>query len=164
MRIWSLHPGYLDSTGLVACWRETLLAQKVLAGLTVGYRAHPQLTRFRAHPDPGGAVAAYLHGLADEADARGYRFNRALISAGPDAAPGLTVTRGQLSHEWDHLMAKLIVRAPQVHERHRSVEHPEPHPLFSVVDGDVEVWEVVADRGAVPRAAGSVAGSGRRGH
>ena len=85
MRIWSLHPSLLDRRALVACWRETLLAQKVLRGLTRGYTNHPQLIRFRAHPQPLEAVAAYLSGLADEADARGYSFNRALIGAGEDS-------------------------------------------------------------------------------
>ena len=85
MRIWSLHPSLLDRRALVACWRETLLAQKVLRGLTRGYMNHPQLIRFRAHPQPLEAVAAYLSGLADEADARGYSFNRALIGAGEDS-------------------------------------------------------------------------------
>ena len=41
MRLWSLHPAHLDRQGLIACWREALLAQKVLAGLTTGYRSHP---------------------------------------------------------------------------------------------------------------------------
>lgn len=86
MRIWSLHPSLLDRRALVACWRETLLAQKVLRGLTRGYTNHPQLIRFRAHPQPLEAVAAYLCGLADEADARGYSFNRALIGAGKEGA------------------------------------------------------------------------------
>ena len=86
MRIWSLHPSLLDRRALVACWRETLLAQKVLRGLTRGYTNHPQLIRFRAHPQPLEAVAAYLSGLADEADARGYSFNRALIGGGEDDA------------------------------------------------------------------------------
>ena len=86
MRIWSLHPCLLDRRALVACWRETLLAQKVLRGLTRGYTNHPQLIRFRAHPQPLEAVATYLSGLADEADARGYSFNRALIGAGEDDA------------------------------------------------------------------------------
>ena len=85
MRIWSLHPCLLDRRALVACWRETLLAQKVLRGLARGYTNHPQLIRFRAHPQPLEAVAAYLSGLADEADARGYSFNRALIGAGEDS-------------------------------------------------------------------------------
>ena len=86
MRIWSLHPCLLDRRALVACWRETLLTQKVLRGLTRGYTNHPQLIRFRAHPQPLEAVAAYLSGLVDEADARGYSFNRALIGAGEDDA------------------------------------------------------------------------------
>ena len=86
MRIWSLHPSLLDRRALVACWRETLLAQKVLRGPTRGYTNHPQLIRFRAHPQPLEAVAAYLSGLADEADTRGYSFNRALIGAGEDGA------------------------------------------------------------------------------
>lgn len=86
MRIWSLHPSLLDRRALVACWRETLLTQKVLRGLTRGYTNHPQLIRFRAHPQPLEAVATYLSGLADEADARGYSFNRALIGAGEDDA------------------------------------------------------------------------------
>ena len=85
MRIWSLRPSLLDRRALVACWRETLLAQKVLRGLTRGYTNHPQLIRFRAHPQPLEAVAAYLSGLADEADARGYSFNRALIGAGENS-------------------------------------------------------------------------------
>ncbi len=85
MRIWSLHPSLLDRRALVACWRETLLAQKVLRGLTRGYTNHPQLIRFRAHSQPLEAVAAYLSGLADEADARGYSFNRALIGAGENS-------------------------------------------------------------------------------
>lgn len=67
VRIWSLHPKYLDRQGLTACWRETLLAQAVLAGRTRGYRSHPQLERFREHPDPISAVGWYLHGIADEA-------------------------------------------------------------------------------------------------
>lgn len=48
MRLWSLHSRYLDSRGLVALWRESLRAQKVLMGDTIGYRHHPQLDRFRA--------------------------------------------------------------------------------------------------------------------
>ena len=51
MRIWSLHPQYLDRQGLTAAWREGLLAQKVLTGTTKGYRNHPQLRRFRAAGD-----------------------------------------------------------------------------------------------------------------
>jgi len=51
MRLWSLHPAYLDARGLGALWREGLLAQAVLRGKTRGYRSHPQLERWRAR-DP----------------------------------------------------------------------------------------------------------------
>ena len=47
MRLWSVHPKYLDSKGLVALWREALLAKQVLEGGTKGYRNHPQLDRFK---------------------------------------------------------------------------------------------------------------------
>ncbi|UNX54807.1 pyrimidine dimer DNA glycosylase/endonuclease V [Georgenia sp. TF02-10] len=79
MRLWSLHPRYLDRQGLTACWREALLAQAVLAGRTRGYRQHSQLRRFRGQPDPLAAVGAYLGGVAAEAAARGYRFDTARI-------------------------------------------------------------------------------------
>jgi hypothetical protein len=32
MRLWTLHPQYLDPRGLVALWRVALLAQQVLLG------------------------------------------------------------------------------------------------------------------------------------
>ncbi|WP_372697617.1 pyrimidine dimer DNA glycosylase/endonuclease V [Arthrobacter sp. JSM 101049] len=144
MRIWSLHPRYLDGKGLVACWRETLLAQKVLDGRTTGYRNHPQLDRFRERTDPLALIGAYLEGLAVEADARGYHFNRGLILRGPLPVPGpLPVTTGQLDHERDHLLAKLAVRAPDlVATVPIEPNRPDPHPLFLAVPGDVEAWEV----------------------
>ncbi len=40
MRLWSLHPKYLDVKGLVRAWREGLLARKALGGETKGYRNH----------------------------------------------------------------------------------------------------------------------------
>ncbi|QIX28383.1 DNA lyase [Nocardioides sp. JQ2195] len=142
MRIWSLHPDQLDVRGLVACWRETLLAQKVLRGLTQGYRNHPQLVRFRATDDPVTAVATYLHGVADEADARGYGFDRGRVVAPRDDALRMPVTDGQVAHEWQHLLAKLEVRDPA---RHRALlaRTPRVHPVFDVRRGPVEPWEVV---------------------
>jgi len=143
VRIWSLHPAHLDRAGLVACWRETLLAQAVLAGRTRGYTQHPQLERFRAAPDPLGTVGAYLAGLADEADARGYRFDRTRINRA-DARPArLTVTTGQLALERAHLAAKLEVRAPD--DAARLAAAPvRAHPLLDVVDGPVAPWERAA--------------------
>ncbi|WP_309066795.1 pyrimidine dimer DNA glycosylase/endonuclease V [Microbacterium sp.] len=140
MRIWSLHPGQLDRIGLVACWRESLLAQAVLAERTRGYRHHPQLERFRAQPDPVAAIGAYLSALADEADARGYRFDRTRVIRPGTSAAELAVTEGQLALEWAHLGARLAVRSPDVAERWR-LDVPTPHPLFHVVPGPIESWE-----------------------
>lgn len=138
MRIWSLHPRYLDQKGLVACWRETLLAQKVLAVGTTGYRSHPQLERFRAAADPLAAIGSYLHGIHAESLERGYRFDAAKILTAGDS-DRLDVTAGQLRYEAGHLRGKLLDRDPgRVADL---PEDPEPHPLFRVIPGDVESWE-----------------------
>lgn len=140
MRIWSLHPSHLDRAALVADWRETLLAQAVLAGRTKGYTRHPQLERFRAQADPLASVGFYLACVADEADARGYRFDRTrILSPGSPVSP-ISVTEGQLALEWTHLGAKLAERSPSDAVRWRAAS-PTPHPLFTVVPGPVESWE-----------------------
>lgn len=143
MRLWSLHPRYLDTKGLLACWRESLLAKKVLAGQTSGYRNHPQLQRFRATADPLAAVGTYLEGIAREADARGYNFNRALIVAPPTQAPValLPVTTGQLEYERGHLQHKLAVRDPDREAVLAAADPLQLHPAFGAVPGDIESWE-----------------------
>lgn len=141
MRLWSVHPQYLDRQGLTACWRETLLAQAVLADRTRGYRHHPQLDRLRSHADPLGAVCWYLHGLADEADHRGFRYDRSRIDLSPRPVPTMEVTTGQLGLEWAWLRTKLAMRSPADLERWAGVDHPEPHRSFHVVDGPVAPWE-----------------------
>lgn len=127
MRLWSVHPRYLDRQGLTAAWREALLAQAVLAGRTKGYTRHPQLVRFRATPHPHATIGAFLAGIQDEANARGYSFDRTRINHPPTSGAGRTpaaswsgavpVSQGQLAHEWAHLMTKLAVRSPQVATR-----------------------------------------------
>lgn len=148
MRIWSLHPSLLDRAGLVAGWRETLLAQKVLRGLTKGYTRHPQLQRFRVAPDPVAAVAAYLDAMADEAAARGYRFDRSriveLTGSQQESVAGLQipVTEGQIAYEWTHLRAKIAARAPEWATALDTIgATPVPHPLFRMVPGGIEDWE-----------------------
>ena len=140
MRLWTVHPRFLDGKGLVAAWREALLAQKVLAGATKGYRHHPQLARFQAQTEPLAAIATFLAGLADEAQSRGYRFDASKISRRRFTGQ-MAETSGQLLYEWGHLRAKLRVRAPQLHRQLRDVTMPEPHPLFRIVPGGVREWE-----------------------
>lgn len=140
MRLWSLHPKYLDPRGLVALWREGLLAQAVLRGVTRGYRHHPQLERFRRQSAPVAALAEYLRIVRQEAETRGYSFAAGKISRARCTFP-LTVTRGQLDFEWEHLQQKLVRRAPHWLEHLKSVAVPDPHPLFQVVPGEREAWE-----------------------
>ena len=141
MRIWSLHPQHLDAKGLVALWRETLLAQKVLLGGTRGYRNHPQLARFQSHPEPLAAIAAYLHEVQREAERRGYNFDASkILRAGTTVR--ISVTDGQLAYEFMHLSAKLKVRDRAAYEKLAHVERPPVHPLFVVVGGEIEEWEV----------------------
>jgi len=141
MRLWTLHPRYLDPKGLVALWREALLAQKVLAGATKAYRHHPQLARFQEQADPRDTIAAFLVGIADEAKSRGYHFDLSKISE-PRFSGHIPETSGQLLYEWGHLRAKLRARAPQIERQLRSITIPEPHPLFRIVEGKVRDWEL----------------------
>ena len=140
MRLWSLHPGYLDPQGLVALWREALLARAVLRGETRGYTRHPQLERFKAHDQPRLAINAYLAAIHDEATRRGYAFDGSKI--GPLRPVRLiAVTTGQLAFEWRHLQHKLAARSPSLLRRWDGLQMPACHPLFRRRAGPVAPWE-----------------------
>ena len=146
MRIWTLHPKYLDSSGLVALWREALLARAVLRGRTVGYRNHPQLIRFRAQPDPLASIEAYLAAVHEESLRRGYRFDRSKLS-GKRSRATIPETEGQVLFEWRHLLRKLKRRAPARHQELQAIDIPDLHPLFMLVTGKVRHWERGLDSG-----------------
>lgn len=140
MRLWTIHPKYLDAKGLVGLWREALLAQAVLRGETKGYRRHPQLVRFRESGTPIRSIAAYLRIVHAEGTRRGFRFDVGRIARGGQVER-MNVTRGQVEYEWDHLMAKLTKRDPQRFGELSPVRKIAPHPLFRIVPGGVEDWE-----------------------
>lgn len=142
MRLWTLHPKYLDAQGLVALWREALLAQKVLRGRTRGYRHHPQLIRFREHAKPVAAIATYLSSVHEEATRRGYEFDVSKIARHRGKIK-LDETNGQLLYEWAHLKRKLKRRAPNVLASYKDVSKPDPHPLFCMMPGSRRDWEIV---------------------
>jgi len=142
MRLWSIHPQYLDAKGLVALWREGLLAQAVLSGMTRGYRNHPQLERFRDQRDPVATIAAYLHHVADEAEKRGYNFDRSKLRSRSNVT-SLRVATGQIAFEWQHLKTKLRERDPARYTRLKSIVSPEAHPIVHIVPGPVAGWERV---------------------
>lgn len=143
MRLWSLHPRYLDAKGLVALWREGLLAKHVLEGRTKGYKHHPQLARFREHPQPVRAINAYLHHVWHEATQRGYNFDLSKLRKGRPGIDRIKVNSAQVAYEWKHLMAKLKVRDPARHKQHRGEKAPQLHALFRSRPGPVEDWERV---------------------
>ncbi|HEX2237631.1 MAG TPA: pyrimidine dimer DNA glycosylase/endonuclease V [Gammaproteobacteria bacterium] len=140
MRLWTLHPKYLDARGLVSLWREGLLAHQVLQGRTRGYRNHPQLERFRSQPDPIAAVITYLQGIHAEALQRGYAFDPSKLRAAA-CAPPIIETQGQLNYEWAHLLNKLSCRNPALCNLYQDVDLPDAHPLFHIIPGPVAHWE-----------------------
>jgi len=140
MRLWSLHPSLLDRQGLVALWREALLAQKVLLGATKGYLHHPQLDRFRQSSDPIRAIGSYLWNVADEAKKRGYDFDLSKI-ARPHTRITIPVSSGQLAYELKHLKKKLRIRDPERLQFAQMRQPVTPNPTFKAVEGPVAPWE-----------------------
>ena len=134
MRLWSFHPKYLDAKGLVALWREGLLARAVILGQTKGYRHHPEVLRFLAHPAPLDAIDAYLTEVLAESCRRGYCFAQEKIDAVRlGQVEPLPVSAERLREEWAHLLEKLGKRSPGLYEELRTIELPETHPLVRVV-------------------------------
>ncbi|MFC1608127.1 pyrimidine dimer DNA glycosylase/endonuclease V [Candidatus Latescibacterota bacterium] len=142
MRLWSIHPKYLDTKGFVALWRESLLAQKVLHKKTKGYRNHPQLDRFKRTENPVRAIAGYLEEIYQESLKRGYNFNRSKI-IGQGTHRKITVTREQIRFELNHLIKKLKNRDINTLDKIKNIASPDPHPIFSVIEGDIEPWEII---------------------
>jgi hypothetical protein len=145
MRLWSIHPKYLDPKGLVALWRETLLAKHVLEGKTKGYKNHPQLNRFKKSAKPLDTIDSYLAVIYQEAVSRQYNFDKQKINWSflPTSLP---VTKGQLQYEAVHYLNKIKVRDPEKYDELKTLSFFDPHPLFTVVDGDTEAWEIITPR------------------
>lgn len=147
MRIWSLHPQYLDAKGLVALWRETLLAKHVLEGKTKGYKNHPQLNRFKKSGNPVETINQYLSEVYQEASARKYNFDREKINWKFKRSKQ-TVSSGQMLYEMKHLLNKLKIRDPQKYKELNGQKKFDAHPLFKIVTGEIEDWEIVTTKRA----------------
>jgi hypothetical protein len=144
MRLWSLHPKYLDSKGLVALWREGLLARKVLLGETKGYKNHPQLLRFKNHKYPVKAIDTYLFNVYLESQLRNYNFTKAKI--GNNFTEELVdVTENQMLYELDHLISKLKTRDLEKYVELKDITVPDPNPFFRIIEGDIETWEILKE-------------------
>jgi len=141
MRLWSLHPKYLDPKGLVALWREALLAQKVLKGETRGYRNHPQLDRFKRTRDPMAAIGKYLYHVHKESRKRDYKFDLGKIE-NIKSRIKIDVSSGQVEFERQHLLAKLKSRDRPRYLENRALTELDVHPSFRVVTGKIADWEI----------------------
>lgn len=141
MRLWSIHPRYLDRMGLLAAWREGLLAQKVLEGKTKGYRNHPQLARFREQDDPMEAIGRFLIEIQREAEARGYAFDESKIRKKGGCGKKIGVNEGQIEYEWALLKRKLRERDRDKYKEINNTSNPELNPVFVERTGGIEEWE-----------------------
>ena len=142
IRIWSINLRWLDNIGLVALWRESLLARTVLEGKTKGYVNHPQLIRFRSCSNPPKAINTYLLHVFSEASARGFSFDKTKINnAEVDEKIRLPINQGQLDYELMLLKYKLAHRSPEAYEKIKDLEEGEPNALFTSRSGPAESWE-----------------------
>ena len=144
MRLWTINFKYLDTKGLVALWREALLAKNVLEGLTKGYKNHPQLIRFYTHENSIDVINAYLFEVYKEACVRGYKFD--VTKVGKFDAENLSkiaVTRGQIKYEFSFLQEKLKQRNLKKYKENLNVKNIEISTIFTEIDGDIELWEKV---------------------
>lgn len=143
MRLWSLHPKYLDTKGLVALWRETLLAKNVLEGNTKGYKNHPQLNRFKEVERPVEAINQYLAEIWDEANFRGYKFDKTKINWKFNLQK-MTVTDGQIQFEFEHLLRKLEIRDEVKFQQLENLVELDTFHLFKTIQGEIEKWEIIS--------------------
>ncbi|MFX1605251.1 MAG: pyrimidine dimer DNA glycosylase/endonuclease V [Promethearchaeota archaeon] len=132
MRLWSIHPKYLDSKGLVALWREALLAQKVLQGKTKGYRFHPQLDRFKNTENPVASIGMYLYHIYLESKERSYNFQFSKIEIIEDVQK-IKIPKETLTSEFQHLLSKLESRDKKRYKQYTQLSDIEPHPSFEVL-------------------------------
>jgi hypothetical protein len=140
MRLWSLHPKYLDTKGLVALWRESLLARKVLTGKTRGYKNHPQLIRFKNSKNPTASINYYISTVFEEAQNRGYLFDKKKLNV-TRIVSSIKITSGQLRYELEHLKRKLYHRDYKKFKKINKLKTPKPNPLFTSIRGKMEHWE-----------------------
>ena len=141
MRLWSIHPAYLDTKGLLAAWREGLLAQKVLDGGTKGYRNHPQLERFRSCDDPLRMIGLVLLAIFGEASRRGYSFDRTKILRSGGVGRKIPVSDGQVRYEFALLLSKLERRDSAKHAEISMTGDIRLNAVFTLRRGGIEAWE-----------------------
>ena len=146
MRLWSIRLDWLDPIGLVALWRESLLAKAVLEGKTIGYKNHPQLFRFKSYSRPLNAINTYMLYVKLEGDKRGFRFNSSKIDSDlVDKDIKIAVSQRQLDYELQLLKKKLALRSKNKLTAGFNNERGQPNELFVSYKGPIEPWEKIKE-------------------
>ena len=153
MRLWSIHPKYLDSKRLTAQWREALLCRKVLEGKTKGYKSHPQFLRAKNHSQPFYFINYFLYTIWQEATNRGYNYDKSklimeLSEKYQCPFESIEVTTGQLEYEYHHMQLKAGEFSSQYvinEEAFMNEGFIEPNPCFVSIPGDIQSFEKVKD-------------------
>jgi Pyrimidine dimer DNA glycosylase len=147
MRLWSFDPSCLDQRGLCGLWREVLVGLRAFEkGPGAPWYNHPQLTRFKQHPNGLGVLAEYAEYVLNEGHKRGYKFNARHLDPylelyDVNFTGAIQVTEGQFGYEIEHFMRKLAIREPIRYTNYLNEPKFSPHPIFTIVDGDIESWE-----------------------
>ncbi|OQB09054.1 MAG: hypothetical protein BWY21_00959 [Parcubacteria group bacterium ADurb.Bin216] len=150
MRLWSIHPVYLDDIGLSRCYYEGIGGLKTMLGM----QRHPQLNRFKQSKDPVNNLKYYLIHVYTESVFREKDYKHfelledlCLKSYKPDYIP---VSNKQLEFEIRWLVGKMSTE--RCYNSHQKIERlmydyqnknisSLTHHLFNVVDGEIEDWE-----------------------
>jgi hypothetical protein len=145
MRLWSIHPKYLDKKGLVGLWRESLLAKKVLEGKTKGYKNHPQLIRFKESENKLLYLNHYLYEVYKEGKKRNYKFNFEKINKSllEKRIKKIPITNCQLKYEFNHLKNKLIRRDKKHHNKINLTKSIKSSNIFTIKKGKICHWEKI---------------------
>jgi len=142
MRLWSIDLEYLDSKGLVALWREALLAKNVLEDNTKGYKNHPQLIRFKKSKDPLKEINKYLYIIYLESQNRNFKFNKLKFKQ-YKIENKIDITKGQIEFEFKHLLKKLKIRDQKKYEEIKNIKPIKANKLFKIKPGKIESWEKI---------------------
>lgn len=144
MRIWTIHPKYLDGIGLVSAWREGIGARNIIAENKIGYSRHPQLDRFRSKSVD--FLNAYLYFLNEEAEKRGYKFDKSKIASFSLKGDRIPVNKGQVEYEFKLLQHKLSVRNKEVYAVNKKVRNIQVIPIYRILPSSkIEDWERIKE-------------------
>ena len=140
-RIWSLHPKYLDGIEIFFLWRNCIMAKKILDGTEKVNRKFPHLARFESSSNPIGAINIYLSEVYKIASTHGKNFK---LDKFDDSFKdiSLNVTKGQMEYEVELFKKKLRNRSSDTNALIFKIKIIEPNPLFKVVEGNKEAWDI----------------------